>query len=182
MFLINDAIKGDTYKKLIEYSFEKCNVVMFVFKKWGLDELKINKLNDTMNNLELNFRKTLITKINRPFWVFTECFNCKYSEDEFNSLFEIHFYKISETLKKYLLSNCDLYKWLNPAYPEDIAFFKDNVCWLSSVTHEKLCDICVENEKEYDYLKSIGIEFLETSFRKAIKKEIYVEKELENRL
>lgn len=157
MFLINDTIKGDTYKNLIEYSFKKCNVVMFVTKKWGLDELDVNKLNDTMNNLEVNFRKSLITKINRPFWVFTECFNCKYSEDEFNNLFNVYFYKFSDELKDYLLSNRDLYKWLNPKYPEDIAFFKDGICWLYSVAHEEICDIYVDNEDEYSYLKKIGL-------------------------
>ena len=103
-------------------------------------------------------------------------FRSTYSNEEFNNLFKVYFYKFSDALKKYLLSNCDLYNWLNPKYPEDIAFFKNGICWLYSVSHEGICDIYVESEEEYNYLKNIGLEFLEEHYRDKFKEEIYLEK------
>ena len=47
----------------------------------------------------------------------------------------ILFYKFDEDLVDFLLKNDNLYNWLNPDFPEDIAFFKDGYCWLYSVAH-----------------------------------------------
>ena len=84
-----------------------------------------------------------------------------------------HFYRFSAEIKNYLLTNKNLYAWLNPGYPEDISFFKDGYCWLYSVAHEDLCDIYCENEKEYEYLKSIGIQFWDDEFVPIIKDNYY---------
>lgn len=85
------------------------------------------------------------------------------------------FFNLSEDVKKYLLSNTCLYCWLNPKYPEDISFFKDGYCWLRSVSHEEICDIYCENEEEYEYLKSIGLRFLEKGFVPIPIDELYYE-------
>ncbi len=65
--------------------------------------------------------------------------------------------------------------WLNPNFPEDIAFFRNGYCWLYSVAHEEICDIYCENEEEYEYLKLIGIEFVDDEFVPTPKAELYYE-------
>ena len=35
---------------------------------------------------------------------------------------------------------------------------------MKSVAHEKLCNIYCESEEEYEYLKSIGVEFYEKEY------------------
>ena len=74
-----------------------------------------------------------------------------------------------------MLSNSDLYAWLNPNYPEDISFFKDGYCWLYSVAHEEMCDIYCESVEEYNYLRSIGIEFIDDKFIEISNNELYFE-------
>lgn len=178
MIVLNDSIKDSIYKELVKYAFNKCDVVMFVSKKVGFDNSDITALKKSMSKLENKFKNDYIFQVQRPNWVFSEVVNdnVDISNEEFNSLFNIYFFKFSDELKNYLLSNCDLYKWLNPEYPEDIAFFKDGICWLYSVAHERLCDIYVDNEKEYNYLKKIGLEFLDENYREKFKEEIYIEK------
>jgi len=87
----------------------------------------------------------------------------------------VYFYRFSLELKDYLLTNDNLYKWNNPHFPEDISFFKDGYCWLSSITHENLYYIFCRNDREYKHLKSIGIEFFEKKFIPTPKKDLYFE-------
>ncbi len=95
--------------------------------------------------------------------------------EKFQELFEVLFYETGDEVKEYVLTNRNLYNRLNPEYPEDLAFFKDGYCWLYSVTHEEIYHIYCENKKEYEYLKSIGIEFWEKEFVPTSKKDLYFE-------
>ena len=114
-----------------------------------------------------NFSTSLLKHRNGAHWVY-----CKvgykqlgienyYDPPGFDDLFDILFFKLSEDVKKYLLSNNSLYSWLNPESPEDISFFKEGYCWLRSVSHEEIYNIYCKSEEEYEYLKSIGIRFRE---------------------
>lgn len=47
---------------------------------------------------------------------------------------------------------------------EDLCLYTNEHCWLNSVSHENLCDIYCDSEQEYEYLKSIGIEFYEDHY------------------
>ncbi len=177
MIVINNSIKDAVYEELIKHAFNKCNVVMFVSKEIGFNDNDITILRKNMAELENRFKNDFISQAKRPSWVFSKNINDNntYSNEKFNNLFKVYFYKSSDALKKYLLSNCDLYNWLNPKYPEDIAFFKNGICWLYSVSHEGICDIYLESEEEYNYLKNIGLEFLEENYREIFKEEIYLE-------
>lgn len=174
----------DTYQKLIKYAVLNCDIIMFVANYKGFDNAEIKELDKNMNIIEEQFKSYFIKYINRPQWIFSEKIidiyaENKLSQEEYDKLFKIYFYKLNDKWTEFLLSNQDLYSWLNPKYPEDIAFFKGNVCWLSVISHEELCEIFIREQKEYDYLKSIGIEFYEESFQVADAKELYYEKALD---
>lgn len=71
--------------------------------------------------------------------------------------------KIIDCLKKKQI----IPNWQYPETFEDIAFFKKNgLCWMWSTSHEEMYEICFqENDRnEYEYLKSIGVEFVEPEF------------------
>lgn len=180
MKVINEEIKNETYEELIDYAYKKCDAVMFVFRKDGFGNHEIKTLEDTESKLEKQFNSFLLHKFNRPSWVFStvlnDTYSNKYSEYEFEKLFQIQFYKFADCIKDYLLSNKNLYKWLNPKYPEDVSFFINERCWFTSITHEEMCDIFVESKEEYEYLKSIGIEFLEEEYREIKDNEVFIEK------
>lgn len=173
--------RKDSYEKLIEYAYQKCNVIMFVAREDGLNYEDIKKLNKNMSLIQEKFSNSFIKELQRPLWVFHKSQKSllnKMSDIEFNNQFHIYFYKFTNEIKAFLLSNPNLFKWLNPEYPEDISFFKNNCCWLYSIAHEEICDIYVENEKEFKELKKIGIEFYEKEYRKASENELYFENEL----
>ncbi len=67
---------------------------------------------------------------------------------------------LDDTMYDELVSMKDsIYDWDFPKGIMDICFYKDDKCWLCSEAHEKVCWIECENREEYEYLKSIGIEF-----------------------
>lgn len=183
MVIINQEIKNITYEKLIEYYCQKCDTVMFVADQRGFQSEARKELIKNMEIMEDKLQNSIIKIIHRPFWTFHLCAydetsNPRVKEEEFPNLFNIYFYKTSDEVKEYLLSNKDIYKWINPKYPEDIAFFKNGWCLLSTTIHERIFYIEVENKEEYEYLKSIGIEFEEKEFEPTLKKYMYFEKEL----
>lgn len=179
--LVKGIIKDKQYELLIKYAFQKSDAVMFVLRKDGFT-------NDQKLQLDMNakvFKKRLnhsfLKSRNGSYWVFTKVgysqLNIAEYKDssDFDNLFEILFYKTNKEVEEYLLTNKNLYTWLNPKYPEDVSFFKNGYCWLYSVAHEELCDIYCENEEEYNYLKSIGIEFVDNKFVKTLDNDLYFE-------
>ena len=76
----------------------------------------------------------------------------------------LYIFKFNEEMKKEILTNKSLYDWCQPKYLDDIAFIKGNDYWLYSITSREYCDILCENEKELEYLKTIGIEFKKDEF------------------
>lgn len=140
------------------------------------DELK-NQLMDNITEVEKKLKASFIKKINRSNWVFHESKMELFHEpemtlEEFQKQFTIYFYKFTEEVKEYLLSNLKIFTWLNPRYPEDVSFFRKGECLFYTITHEEICDIVVENKEEFEYLKSIGVKFLEKEYASLDKKNI----------
>ncbi len=76
----------------------------------------------------------------------------------------IYYIKMTKEIQEEMLKKQSLFDWIFPTSLEDLCFFKDGYCWLYSVAHEEILDIYCENEEEYNYLKSIGVEFVEDHF------------------
>ena len=173
--------KGDSYAKLINYAFKNNDAVMFVYREDGLSKDEIEKMNEVREKNNIDLGDSLYFKRKGSYWVHTKVGHemLGYTDikdpEGYQNKFEVCFYKNDEKLKKYILSNEDLYLWLSPKYPEDISFFRDGYCWLYSVAHEEYCDIYCRNKDEYEYLKSIGIEFYENNYRKIFESELYFE-------
>lgn len=166
MMQVKNKLTATTYQKLIEYASTKCDAVMFVTKPWhyenGRSPEQEHKLRSTIDYFEEQLRGDFLKKRTNDQWVVNmeRSGIPALSDDGFG----VYFYNFSDKTKEYLLYNRDLYEWLNPDYPEDLAFFEDGYCWLYSVAHEQLCFIYCDDEQEYEYLKSIGIEFYEEDF------------------
>lgn len=172
--LVKNKIKGQVYEKLMEYANKKCDAVMFVANKSGFNENECTLLDENMKRIKQQFADLFLKSRNGRNWIFSAKMNI-HGNPNFDDLFEILFYKFDEKLKEYMLTNKDLYDWFNPDRPEDISIFKNGYCWLYSITHEEMCDIYCEDEKEYEYLKSIGIEFWESKFTPIPQNELYYE-------
>lgn len=78
-----------------------------------------------------------------------------------NSRWEsLYVFSINENIIK-ALKDRNLFEWEYPNSLEDLCFIKNDYYKFSSISHEELYDIYCENEGEYEYLKSIGVEFYE---------------------
>jgi len=84
-----------------------------------------------------------------------------YINEEDNQIYGTYYvFKLNEETKKILLNNAEnIFSWCFPERLEDLCFIKDDYYWLFSVAHEDICEIYPDNEEEYNYLKSIGVEF-----------------------
>lgn len=166
--IVRGIIENEIYKKLIDYAFVKSNTVRFMTRNDGLSPERKKKLISIENQFKKDLKKSFITKKPNEEWHKLNC----YPTDIY---YNYYYFQTTTEVKDYILSNQNLYAWLNPEYPEDIAFFKNGYCWLYSVAHEKLCHIYCENEEEYKYLKSIGIEFEEDDYVSIDINELYFE-------
>lgn len=157
MKVLNDNIKGDTYEKLIEYAFTKCDAILmgFYYRSNPFYDMFNRKNKLLQTNLINKFPNSFIMKKEKYYWPTKENYD-----------YNTYYFKFDENIKKYLLENKDLYSWLNPIYPTDLGFFKDGKCWIITINHENDCYINVTSNEEFNYLKSIGIKFLEPEYEK----------------
>ena len=171
--LVMNVITDEMYEKLIEYASKRCDAVMFVFCKVPFRGEKLMELEETKSKVKKKLEKSFLKDREGNEWVYTGTYYPWVGNKKMGS--NILFYKFDENLVEFLLKNDNLYNWLNPNYPEDVAFFKDGYCWLYSVAHEDICDIYCTDEAEYDTLKEIGIEFYENKFEPTAKGQLYFE-------
>ena len=225
--LVNQEIKGATYRNLISYIFDSCTMctvteyhdaypentkkrieIILKEKNYTKEELIKNysesfleKIADEFKNNKQIFNEEYIKKyevptdilsmkkfqkmqrkrvIQRPIkkivykdkiqkWlekyksyiIKSEKKYIEFQPKEIIPYQTIYYLKMNQELKKELLSKESLFEWKYPEMIEDISFFKNDQCWLFNVTHEEILDIMCDSKEEYDYLKSIGIEFVD---------------------
>ncbi len=110
-----------------------------------------------MKKLKERLRKYLVKERHDSKWTVNEVITKRKKEDD-QYLFDICFYKICPEVEKFLLESVNSLYAFNPPYlPEDIAFYKDSYCWFYTVTHEKRCEMDIENIEEYNYIENMGI-------------------------
>ena len=145
-------IKDNVYDNLIEYLLETCNRVRFTNRTFGLKKEERKMLFETEKYIKENFLDDLIIKDRE--------IEDMLNYNNYDEYFRSYYIKVTPKLKKYLLSNKNIYAWLNPMYPEDMAFYKDNYCILQSITHEKLCFIYCERKEDFKKYEDMGIQFM----------------------
>lgn len=152
-----NGLKDKVYEKFIKYACQKSDAVMFLSSKRGFGEKDIKILENTTAQLKTKYKESFLKSKNVSSWVGTSIGITRKEKKEAEKLNEILFFRPSKEIKEYLLSNKNIYTWLNPKYPEDVAFFKDGYCWFYSVTHEEFCFIYCDTKEEYEYIRSMGI-------------------------
>lgn len=88
----------------------------------------------------------------------------------------IYYFKLIDDMKQEIIEKKSIFDWCYPYSMEDISFFSNGYCWLYSIAHENLCEIYCESEEEYEYLKSVGIEFVDECYIPISKDDLYYEK------
>ncbi len=84
--------------------------------------------------------------------------------DNGNVYSKVYYMKLTDELKKEILSKKSFYNFKFPYFLENISFFKNGYCYLNTIAHEEICEIEITDEEEFEYLKSIGLKFDSNKF------------------
>lgn len=141
------------------------------------------KLRERMEKIKSKLKEDLILERHNPEWCgnestfyFPEDFNKgnidlgKTSKVEYKYkgeyIYDICFYKLSNSIKEFLLQENRLYKLSFPNYPEDICFYKNGYCCMETISHENRTFIYTKSEEEIRDLNDIGLKFKEYEISK----------------
>lgn len=135
-----------------------------------LNNLSTKKFNEERDNniyfaIEYLRYSNYINKLKEQYNIIPTKVGIEYSSDN-NRYSTVYVFKLTKNIKKYLLNRENLYEWVYPINLENLCLFKGKRCWLYSVAHEHLCEIYCDDEEEFEYLKSVGVEFYEDKFEK----------------
>ncbi|KYH32051.1 hypothetical protein CLTEP_22960 [Clostridium tepidiprofundi DSM 19306] len=132
--------EGNTYYNLLDIAFDTCDTFIFVIRK-DMDS------NDSIFNIIDMLKESLIEMKEESKWPGT-----KLLEDTAY----VYYYKADDNAKKIIkdISN-SLYEWVQPNFPEDLSFIKDEKNWLINMAHEKQAYIITEDLDLVTKIKSI---------------------------
>lgn len=124
MINILEEPTGDTYKTLLSYASTQCNVFILVVRP----DMKLSQSGQTVLD---SLKPYLIKKIESKEWPGTIIYST------IPAL--IYYYTINEASIKIIQNAVNrLFSWIQPSYPEDLCFLKDDSTpWLVTITHEK---------------------------------------------
>lgn len=144
-FGINISFENMSYEEYVEFfEYERRLTYLLYSIDYCVYEYYVNKFLEKYKDIILRKKKIY----------FYEFFGLKRTH-----IRTIYFMKFNNEIKKELLSKNSIFDWSKPLSIEDVGFYKEDKYWLSSISHEEQCYIYYTNEKEHNYLKSIGIKF-----------------------
>lgn len=80
--------------------------------------------------------------------------------------------QFNSELKRYLLSNLDLFNW---EIIQDFTFFRNDYCFFDSDSSKDECWVCCDTLEAFEVLKSMGIQFV-GEFYEVDKKNLHINK------
>lgn len=194
MTVINE-IQGETYKKLIEYAINNCEKFSLLFyhdqtsdinaqvesriKEYEAAKININNITDKeekflieealeMRKYKSNRQKTLRKlkkyRLHKKYETMFSGFRNK-KEIPYSTTY---YFKLDKELLNFLLEKNNIYDWVFEKSLENLSFYIKNIPFITTVSHERLCWIECRNQEEYEYFKSLGIEFKEKEFKPSI--------------
>ncbi len=132
-----DFCEGERYFAFLEYAFSETDYFMLVYVNYygkGYSK-KMKEIKKALEPYKVKSRSN-------PSWPGTLWSVCQDTE------YKVVFYRNDERAKTVLKSVEKVSDWTRPGYPEDLAFFKGNICWFYSVGHEKIAAIIHASEKD----------------------------------
>ena len=143
---VEEKCINETYQNFIDYAFENTDYFMLVYVNYyGKGYTK------TMRYYRDALKSYKVKSRSNPSWPGTPgTYSAK-------TTYKIVFYKTDPNAKKVLKEVEGISTWSSPSYPQDLAFFKGNICWFYSVGHEKMAAIIHASKKDLDFLEANGL-------------------------
>lgn len=151
--LASQKQKRDVYSLFIDFAFEKTDYFMLVYVNYnGKGYTK------TMKSFRDRLSRFKIKTRTNPRWPGT------LKTDSSNTTYKIIFYKTHQEAREILKEVSFFNDWTRPSYPQDLAFFKQNVCWFYSVGHENISAVVNATDEELIFLSQIGLANMENIY------------------
>ncbi len=131
----------EQYDSMIDYAMTHSDAVMFVFTVKKGSKLQ----GDAMRAIRRQLAAWRIKSRHDAQWPVTASYDTRQT-------YTIDLYRPSQAVKDYLLTQRSLYAWGDHGAPGDIAFFKENQCWLATCSHEKFGWISVKEKPQVSFM------------------------------
>lgn len=138
--------KDEIYEKLIDYALQTTDAFMFVCCNYYNGQ-KYSKKAAAMRK---QLAPLSIKRRNDPKWPGTEIYSTKYK-------YLICFYHSDPNAAEVLKEPGRSFGWVYPEFPEDLAFFRNGKCWMTTVAHEEMLWFTGETQEDIAFLESIGL-------------------------
>ena len=113
--------KGQTYIDLLNFAASRCESFSLVWRKQFQFESSAHQIANALKSF-------LISNVRTDEWLGTKLIGHEAV---------VRQYRVADKSIEILCSVNGLYSWLQPQFPEDLAFYSSgNVGWLASVSHE----------------------------------------------
>ena len=152
MRFIEKEPQNRVYERLLEYGLETCDTLMF----FTCNYYCLKNYNGNMNKFLSSFlpllKKSRHNEMQSTEWPGTVSADNRHERN-------IMFFKCDLSIKDLLVKPKRLYAWMYPDFPEDLCFFREGNCWLTSSAHEQFSYVITNDRHEFDILESMGIIF-----------------------
>ena len=137
--------KGQTYIDLLNFAAARCESFSLVWRKQFQFESSAHQVANSL-------KPFLISNVRTDEWLGTKLIGHEAI---------VRQYRTTDKSIKILGSLSGLYSWLQPKFPEDLAFYSTgNVGWLASISHERdawFLDESLSLDEIYDHVSGIEI-------------------------
>lgn len=150
----NPPCFGEFYYSLLDYAFEQADYFMLAWIQYGDDENGVDSFSKEAYEMQKLLSPYIVKTRNDLHWPGSS----PIPMGSLKILGDVVFYKTCSEAKQILKRVSGLYDWVNPDYPQDLAFFKRNKCWFYSVAHEKMAFFIRATAKDAAFLTKHGVD------------------------
>lgn len=152
MISVWGEIQGNAYRAFAEFAIAHSDAVMLVFRSYGRPfKQRIKDARKHLKPFRIASRNNHKSKSDTFEWPGTITWE--------KTLTHVDIYRLSPEVRAYILSADDIFAWIYPDRPEDIAFFSGGECWLFTTAHEKFCNICKHESEAAELLDALGVTY-----------------------
>ena len=156
--MLSIQINSTSNSEFLNYILKKSTYGMFIlpnFRQKGFcNSIKLNKDYNMYRKNCNSLIEAVYPKLIKNY-VDKKVFNSKYSH-----VLDIYVFQITKEFRLEAIEYGALSQWLYPNLPEDLCLFDENKnCLLFTQTHEDICCIYGESEKERALFKSWGLNY-----------------------
>ena len=152
MLQLQPVMYKQQYLMLVEFCLFECDIVSLCLP--NLEEVRCDGFRTYKKNAQP------ILDMFEPNLIFSEQTN-HYVGEELEYPNEVYYYNTLGLSNEPFNMVESIYDWRYPDFPEDLCFFKGEICWFKSIAHENMAFIYDDSQETKGHLTWLGFHYLE---------------------